>query len=116
MFSNGRNSSQNHKGNQAQIMSGFDLSEHCSVCSLILENYNILWCYCLRFSFVKPSTYGGFVIRDLKLGLQVVSKPPELLVLFGRAFYHHRPQKFQVDLTLCGGMAETHFMGFGSTA
>lgn len=40
------------------------------------------------------------MIRDLKLGLQVVSKPPALLVLFGRAFYHHRPQKFKLDLTL----------------
>lgn len=53
------------------------------------------------------------MIRDLKLGLQVVSKPPVLLVLFHRAFYHHRPQKSQVDLTLSGGMAEMHFMGFG---
>lgn len=36
--SNGRNSPHYHRGNQAQIMSGFDLSEHCSVCSLILDN------------------------------------------------------------------------------
>lgn len=53
------------------------------------------------------------MIRDFKLGLQVVSKPPALLVLFDRAFYHHRPQKFKVNLTLSCGMAEMHFMGFG---
>lgn len=55
---------------------------------------------------MNPGTCGGFVIRDLKLGLQVVSKPPALLVRLGRAFYHHGPQKFKLDLTLSGGMSE----------
>lgn len=107
MFPNGRNSPHH----QAKILSGFDLSERCSVCSLILDNLDYF--VVLLPPTVKPVTYGGFVVRDLKLGLQAVSKPHALLVLLGMAFYHHRSQKFKLHLSLSGGMAEMYFVGFG---